>query len=356
MGERVKKIGIVTLSGSFNYGNRLQNYATTRIFEKMGYRAETLKLEQSSRTDRLKARLGNVLFAQTDPAESMTEERRKRFASFDERIPVRAVPRIAPDLADDYEYFAVGSDQVWNPSYMRNPDLFFLRFARRNQRIALAPSIGVDGIPPRRAKEYVRGIGGFDNISVREDSGAKLIRDLTGRDAAVLVDPTLTLSAREWLDVSNDDMTPDHPYVFAYLLGDCSQDQGRFLATMAEKHGADIVRVSDRDRDGELALGPGEFISIVATARHVITDSFHGSVFALLFKRPLTIFRREGGADMFSRLDTLSNKFNLADKIFGNEGFETCRADEYSGFDSRLAREQEAFMRFLDGALNAGMA
>ena len=317
-------VGIVTMVGNFNYGNRLQNYAVSKIYESLGCSVETLDYRGHSLPSAVRHLAADILLPReaTHPEEMMSRERKDSFARFTSLIPTRRVDVPMSDLASQYDLFSVGSDQVWNPNYVDSYRWMFLRFADRRQRIALAPSIGLSSLQSPYARAMIsRGLLGFDYLSVREESGAELIKELTGRDAQVVIDPTLMLTPETWRRVANGRMVPDGEYVLTYLLGDKSESQDKFVGELVSENRASLVRLSDKARKGEIDAGPAEFIALIDGASHVVTDSYHAAVFSILMSTPLTIFKREGRSNLFSRLATLTKKFDLGAAVFGEDCF-----------------------------------
>lgn len=317
-------IGIVTMVGNFNYGNRLQNYAVSKIYEAMGCEVETLNYPGRSFPSALRNTAAGILLPRetTHPEERMSSERKKSFKRFSDLIPTRRVDEPLSKLKGKYDFFSVGSDQVWNPNYVDSYKWMFLEFADRKQRITLAPSIGVSSLSSPYARHMIaRGLRGFDYLSVRELDGAKLIKQMTGQVAQVVIDPTLMLRSDTWLKVADDRMVPDHSYVFTYLLGEKSAEQDDYIKGLLHEQSAIQVSLSDKARDGELDAGPSEFIALIHRASHVVTDSYHAAVFSLLLGTPVTIFRRVGRSNLFSRLATLTKTFGIEGAIFGSNEF-----------------------------------
>lgn len=354
-----RKIGIVTLVGSFNYGNRLQNYAMTRIFQKLGFDVTTLaysgkSLEKHARTFLSLLLKRKLSFGWNASASGIQSSRRAiAFRSFDEFLRIEPIARIDPDLKKRYDFFSVGSDQCWNPRFMSDPYWYFLEFADRDQRIAACPSFGVSSIPRSHMRAYKKGLSGFRSISVRENEGRELVRRIAGKDACVLIDPTLILTAEEWLSVGNDSMLPGRDYAFIYLLGQ-SEETIRDLKRVVEDEYALLpIIISDSDDGSEVPAGPAEFVSLVLHASMVITDSFHASVFSLIFKRSLYIVRRQGAEDMSSRIRTLIDKLDLTEKAcsFGSVAANSVLFG--SDLDARISSERERFYAFLTNTFEA---
>lgn len=349
------KIGIITLPGRFNYGNRLQNYATARVLENMGLKTESLELVRPRFVAQSAIMARKILRRPLPPEETMGRDRLAAFDQFNEKMSLRTVIRSsAISLKGFYDLFVVGSDQVWNPNYMRRKEWwYFLEFADRAQRIALSPSIGLDTLDVEQASVVSRGTSGFDRLSIRESRGAKLIKECSGRDATVICDPTLVLSLEEWRAVADDRLTPTEPYVFTYLLGGARESIARVLDEATDHGRLPVTPLSDRQKPGEPDAGPAEFISLIDNATHVVTDSFHAAVYSSIMQTPLTIVRREGGTSMFSRLEGLAETLGIEHKVYGSPDFDLSRAGDYRGVPEAIERERKKFMDYLEGCLDA---
>ena len=367
------RIGIVTLPGNYNYGNRLQLYANIYLYRSLGHEPEFLEYRIRHNPLARPKRLVKSLFLKdvvANPEMLSTPERLKAFARFNTRIPTRVVGGIESSLQDEYDYFSVGSDQVWNPSYMTDCggtsalhyafhslvdhraeraglDWFFLRFAKPEQRIALAPSIGMDDLSRTQCRYLAKGIYGFDRLSVRESRGAELLKSKFGLDATVLTDPTIAVPYSHWRDISNSEYTPTTPYVFAYLLSKTEESQS-VLDTVTMHGELPVVHLSATQQEDELDVGPAEFIHLVSHAEHVVTDSFHASVFSMLARTPLTIVARSKDSyRMFSRLESLAQMFGLSGHIYGSGLYEPSAAADYEGVDDRIRIERDRFIAYM---------
>ena len=353
-------VGIVTLQGKFNYGNRLQNYAVDQIYRSIGYLPVSLIYDNPKILQKSVFRLTRLFDGgNRSSVESLISiERLEAFNRFNSHLKMANLVSLDSDTIDRYRYFSVGSDQIWRMGRTSLGDEWkFLQFASPEQRIALAPSFGTDGpLSKTQLKRLSRYLCGYSHLSVREESGARFIQEATGRSAEVICDPSLVLTASEWRSVSDNRLTPNEEYVFAYLLG-IESDEVRKTLDIASRHGElPVVTLSDRERDGELPAGPAEFISLVDNASWVVTDSFHGSVFASIFQKPLTIVHRDGGytmyANMFGRLETLSKKLGITHKVYGSPEFDSSRSNDYRGVAEAIDCERMKFMRYLEACLD----
>lgn len=155
--------------------------------------------------------------------------------------------KVKPDLNDRYDYFIAGSDQIWNPAFV-NLKNEFLQFADRNKRVAYAASFGVSEIKPDKVEIVRKGLEGIDYISVREQAGAKIVKDLTGKEVPVLVDPTLLLSAEDWEKIMERPVWyRDEKYILVYFLSKLPDKIRNDIKNLAEKYKLKIIDLMDRE-------------------------------------------------------------------------------------------------------------
>lgn len=374
-----RRVGVITLPGEFNYGNRLQLYAVMSVWRRLGYNPVYLDRQwDDGPLLHPREAIRSLRQSLTGSSNNVRGDgRAAAFRRFAERIPTRSVANISSVNPAEFAYFSTGSDQVWNPHSLMmscdaslprrvyyklvdphelhdNMEWFFLGFAEPGQRITMAPSIGQDVLTGEECSWLRSGVRNFGRLSVRESKGAEIIRSCSGREATVVCDPTLVLGPDEWLSVADDRITPENSYVLSYILGDSSNELDAVLALASRNGEVPIVRLSDRSRPGEPDAGPGEFISLVANASYVVTDSFHASVFACIFERPLTIVRRrgQGNGAMFSRLQSLVSTLGVEDKVYGSPCFDPVSAGDYEGVPDAIGRERQRFMDYLEGCLD----
>ena len=284
----------------------------------------------------------------------MSRERLAAFDRFDSRMLTRRLNRVPDCLVDEYDLFSVGSDQVWNPLFIKGyEDWYFLKFARPEQRVAVAPSIGLSTLTDKQAAVITKGVEGFTSLSIREKRGAELIERLAGVKAEVLCDPTLTVSPEEWRLVSDASLVPESPYIFTYLLGGVGPSASAVLDFASGGGDIPVVHVTDREKPTEPPAGPAELIALIDHASHVVTDSFHAAVFSCLLETPLTIVNREGSVDMFSRLETLTSALGIEDKVYGGSSYDPMLAGRYDVVAEKIVSEHERFETYLNGVLGS---
>ena len=374
--KELLKIGIITLNGYFNYGNRLQNYALQEVIKGLGFEVDTIIKENAKETngkrkitDRIKSLstrslpevISIVEKKYTNKAYKQRINRRTDiFKEFSQKYINETEYAISEDnilegLADQYDFFVVGSDQVWNPHYQKGSSIEFLTFAPQQKRVSYAASFGINSIPDEYVDDYSKWLSEMNHISVREHVGANIVEELTGREVEVVLDPTLLLSKDEWLDIA--EVASDKPkkgYVLTYFLGKVSKERKSYIQKIAKENDLEIINLAQLNEIVSYLSGPSEFIDYINTADIFLTDSFHGAAFSIMLNTPFIVFDREGNSpSMSSRIDTLLGTFKLESRAFNNftnddELFEV----DFSKVPSILEVEKEKAMSYLKTALN----
>ncbi len=227
---------------------------------------------------------------------------------------------IPGDLAGKYDFFITGSDQVWHPYTDIDKNLVFLRFAPKEKRIAYAPSFGIDKIPPEQIDEYKLFLSEIPHLSVREESGKDIIYDLVNLEPEVLVDPTMLITKKQWLSIAKvPDCKPKSKYLLTCFLGEDQPKARELIRKTANEHQLEIMELGREEAELEYLVDPSEFIDCVSSAELIFTDSFHASVFSILFEKPFVVFEKEQRAKTtVSRIHTLLAKFGLESREFKN--------------------------------------
>ena len=345
----MKKIAIITIIDFKNYGNRLQNYATTRIFEKIGYRAETINVIENDRVFIYNLRLiKRFIWDFLGIRKSSDKIPFRRFTKKHINNKITTIDYVySEQFQKRYDYVALGGDQIWGP-YMQTYGRLGYRFGDMlppDRRITMCPSFGGTKIADEDKGYFKKYLSELKNISIREESGAKLIKEITGKDATVVVDPVMALTVDEWKKVFNTKKYSKDDYVLCCFLG----GEDDFIKTKVNEiaNGKEVKKVcSDTKESNE---GPSGFLSLIYNAKAICTDSFHCAAFSVLFKKPLIVFDRINiDKSQNTRLLNLLNKFNLdlrhIDKLKETEYY-NCN---YNTTDSILEKERKIFYDFLE--------
>lgn len=348
------KIGIITINDNNNYGNRLQNYALQSYLKKMGADCNTLNNSPYTNTkDKYILRKIKKIFK--GETYSKNKNRKNSFKNFNAYISFekKNISVYSTDL--DYDYYIVGSDQVWNPQIGRCREIDLLYFCDGMKRISYAASFGVSDISLKEKQNLKIELVKFKNISVREDVGKKIVEETTGRnDVEVLIDPTMLLTAEEWDQVSKKPkMLKKDRYILNYFLGNLSEDKKQEIERIAKENDCEIINILDK-KSSFYECGPSEFLWLEKNAFLICTDSFHSSVFAILYNRPFIIFDRdqEGLISMNSRLETLISKFKLNGRKFEGKITNKNLEHNYTEAYAILKEERTKSKVFLEKALD----
>lgn len=351
----MKKIGIVTINDYDNYGNRLQNYATQEVLKKMGYSPLTLKNHNILNTkNKFIIRIPKFVILRLKEILKYNRKRYKKFKNFNSYID-KTKFWITPysKINDKYDFFVVGSDQVWKPTYGRMRDVDFLCFAKPEKRIAYSASFGIDELPDEKKEFAKKYLNSFKKISVREESGRRIVEELTSRkDVELLIDPTMMLNANEWDKVSKKpEQLCNEKYILNYFLGTISESRKREIERIAKKYDCKIINILDRN-DPFYETGPSEFLYLEKNAFLICTDSFHASVFSIIYNRPFIVFEREDNkVNMNSRIETLLTKFKLEKHRFVDRIEDSVFMENYAEAEEVLKYEKTKAEKFLKDSL-----
>lgn len=351
-GYNLKKVAIITIQ-SINFGNRLQNYALQETIKSLGYDVYTIRRERRQFNFKV------LLEILKDWARIVLGTRKGLYLRFNhDRIQFGKQYALANEveqgLGAEYDLFVTGSDQVWNPHYgylVGTSDL--LCFAEKCQKVSYAASFGVDSIPLEKKRYYEKALEDFKAISVREKTGAEIIRDLTGIDATVTLDPTLLLKKSQYQEIEKQPShVPQGKYILIYLLGGKSDLFIKYIRTNPNMNGIEYFDILQSDASGrDIAMGPSEFIYMIDHSEMVLTDSFHATVFATIFHKPVRTFPREG-IDMSTRIITLASTLGLESNFTADGEFFIDYNVNYELIERYLNEEREKSIAFLKNALN----
>lgn len=351
-----KKIGIITLqSYTPNYGNRLQNYAVQEVYTKLGYIPETLFYNKNYNTFKqyIKSAIKVLSFGKIKrSADSIyTLKKRQAFGKFNDKYINYAIVSKISDVEKNYDFFSVGSDQVWNPKWLseRLKERFFLDFKAENKKLAFSASFGVDAIS--YDQKIVDCLKDFKAISVREEAGAKIINDLTGEKATVLVDPTMLLSQEEWRKIAKKPKNAkEDEFILTYFLSPkCNEACEKLEEIRKDKEVYELL--DPKDKIAGMA-DPSEFLWLFDHADIILTDSFHACIFSFLFDKPFIVFDRNwNGGNMNSRLETLLSKLGVERKYIHSGLENDIWEHDYREGNRQLKLEREYAVKFLKEAL-----
>lgn len=360
----MKKLGIVTISYGHNYGNKLQNYAMQEIYKNYGLNVKTIKfIPHISFSKKIKGKILNLNIKSIknkflklinyNNCKNITELRIKNFSNFDKRISFTK-PYYENNYKElinsDFDIFSVGSDQVWNPYFIDFSRYYLLNFIDK-KKIAYAPSFGVSNIPVNLEGLFKNSLSKFSSLSCREESGSSIIKKLLNKNVDTVLDPTLLLDSSDWDKVTTiPNNLKNKKYVLLYFLGNISRQNMKKINEYAKNNGFEIINILDKFSTN-YSYGPSEFIGIIKSANAVFTDSFHATVFSIIYKKPFLVFpRKDKQKSMSSRIDNLLNKFELTDRKYIDD-FDKLNNVDYENAFKILSKEIEKSKNYIKKSL-----
>lgn len=382
------RVGLCTCYVTRNYGSMLQALASELAIRQLGHDVEMVRyikdytlLQKAKQVPRvlnggnirnLRRRLERRRMSALYPEIAARRSKRdtvfdcfceRNFRSLSEEFVGFEALR---EGSKRYGAVVAGSDQLWLPAGL--PTNFYnLQFAAEGvRRVSYATSFGVSAIPwyqRGRTADYLRKI---EHLSVREESGAQICREISGVEAKVVVDPTLLLTAGEWERALEDTRPVEEGYIFCYILGDnprCREQANALAACtglpiVTIPHLDDILPSDEGFGDHALYdVDPAGFVGLIRHAEYVLTDSFHGTVFSTLnHKRFQTFYRfaQSDGQSRNSRVDSLLGRLHLESRLNCEGGVAVDAIDEPIDFDEvdeMLAAWRTDSWQFLEEAL-----
>lgn len=344
------KAGIITITTGENYGNRLQNYAVQELLKKNGIVAETIHKTKYAFDAEMPSYIRKLKLKRFLRYHLTKEEaRRLNFYRFTKRYIDRSkyvIRENAPQgLNEAYDVFVAGSDQVWNPYLEYCTEENFLTFADSQKKVSLAASMAVSEIPEEKKEDFRKWISDFWLLSVREEQSIRLIEELCERKPQLLADPTFALSAGEWRQIEKPVNVKEKKYILLYFLGTYTDEYRTFVEGVAEKNGLDVLELQ---KEETFELAPDEFLYLIRNAALVCTDSFHGSVFSLIFHTDFVVFSRvEKFASMRSRLQTLLSVFGMENREWPKVEPDGIFSTDFSQVDEVIRKEQGKLKEFV---------
>lgn len=371
------KIGIITILKVDNYGADLQAYATQAILNKMGYDAEIIdylfyKHHHHKKTSlsrpvfkmSLKKRIREFLYPIIEKYRNRNNLSRvvrdDKYRDFENNnISFSQTYDSIESLYSaemDYDIYISGSDQIWNPGIYSSLKPYFLDFAPNDKtKIAYASSFGVQSLLPEMKKVYREALTKFKHIGVRELSAVEILRDI-GIKANHVLDPTLLLDCSDWRSVATKvDNLPDS-YVLLYEITP-SPEINEIGRKIAMERGMKVVKIckNTSSDSNELAIsdaGPGQFIYLFDHASFVVTNSFHGTAFAINFQKQFLVVTPQRKNNN-SRQQSLLKLFDISDRIISDSSdIKSAITIDFQKVNAILDAEREKSINFLKTAIN----
>lgn len=329
------KIGILTWLHNYNYGSMLQAYALKEFLMMNNYDVKNIDYYPSI-TEKLKNFMKNrnsshFIFEKINNMK-MEKEFSKNvklrndvfdiFLSENFILTNRINKNKELKFLENFDKYICGSDQIWSPNLFN--ENFYFSFIENKDKISYAPSFGVSIIESKsKEKKITKLLNDFKHISVRENSGKKILNNLGFNDVEVVLDPVFLLSEDKWLKlIKKANISYDKKFICCYFLS-FNQDYFDKISNFAIEKNLEIIWIySDymsykinKSLDG---IGPSEWLWLIYNCEYVMTDSFHATVFATIFKKKFYCFKRfsdNSKKSQNSRLYNILSLLNLEDRM-----------------------------------------
>ena len=365
-------INIVTITGESNYGNSLQNYAVIKTLESLGNNVFTLKTQYEPRftvfsRNNLKQYI-KVLFKRSN---YFCFIRKFKFHIFSNKYLNKTkyvVNENKPELSKKCDLLVFGSDQIWNFTWggrlCEGIDFYSGGFAPDIPKIAYSASIGASYIPDEKKEKFSQNLSGFKCISVREEQAKDILSELIDNKTTVTIDPTIMLSKNDWDKIAKKPsyINKNEKFILTYFLGEKSNEVKDYIKEFSEKNSFRIINLYNEYEDynniasvNDYCVDPREYIWLIKHSQIVFTDSFHGSVFSIIFHKNFRCFQRSKNIEsMSSRMDTLFSTMKTSDWCNGdvNETFESLTKYDYKDVDTIIKEKRDFAKSYLKYALS----
>ncbi len=353
MNKNMKKVGIITIISN-NLGNRLQNYALQEILSKLGMECSTIPMKSGyGHIPKSKLHIKSFLSFLFIKYNNVTWDK------FNQNIiwESKNVNDLSTEEINKFDYFIAGSDQIWNPLFKFNSSREFLVFAKSSQKVAYSASIGLEELPNNVEEKYAKYLHDFKAISVREDAAAQIIQQILGINCPVLIDPTMLINTDKWISISKKPkINIKEKFAVMYVLGIEKEGLKAYITEDSKRRNIKVIDIVEYNMQNNYAIGPSEFIYLISHCDYIYTDSFHGTIFSILFHKDFLVFERpeeKGYGKMSSRIDTLLNKFELNERklIPAKQLKFIISSIKYSNVDILLEVERKKAINYLQNAL-----
>lgn len=392
-GAIMKKVGIVSCYFHHNYGSMLQAFATQRVINELGFECENINIagiKEDMDRSKMKFYLKRIYDIQVLKGTIIRivkkvlyrkvlrktfgeklDQRKKAFEQFiDKHFIISEYfgsrEKLSNKCESIYSDIVLGSDQLWLPSNIE-ADYYTLSWVPDQiNKVSYATSFGTSFLPKKQVSTAKKFLSRINHLSVRESSGIDMITEYTSIKAKLVCDPTLLFTSNQWREIHDDLPIINEEYILCYFLGNNIEDR-KFAERLKNSTGYKIVAILHLDEYikyddtySDIApfnIGPSELLNLISNAKYVVTDSFHGTCFSILYKKEFFTSRRvrkKGLLDTNSRIDSLFSILDIEGRlILGNENIADCINNKlnYVSIHNKLEAFRKESLNFLKDAL-----
>lgn len=349
------KVGILTFPNSPSFGAALQMRGLYRALQLLGCEVEVINYRNKYMSEKRHIRKENPV--KNIAICILDHSGKKSFHDFEKQLKLfpKKIINETDDLkqiADRYDFLICGSDQVWNPNITGEDLNYFFSFCKNDsKKISYAASFGVDALNENFAQAVTRELKRFKSISVREERGAQIVYELLNTNCTTVLDPTMLIEQDEWRSCEKEIRRLPTNYIAKFIFN-YEKNVERKIDELAKKTGLPVVTVGgtaiSKLKKGFYtgSIGPSEWLYVLDHANYIVTDSFHGAAFSIIFHKNLLVSM---ASSTNSRLRTLLHTFELDNRTIGT----VLPEDEidYNIVQEKIMEKREESLKFLRNAI-----
>lgn len=366
----MKKIGIITFHNSYNCGSMLESYAIQKYLQKQKLENEIIDFSNNGQKEiysilfknsSIKNIIKNILLFPWKNRIKLNNSHYEQFKNKNFELSDKKYSE-NNEIEDNYSIVIAGSDQIWNITIADSDDAYFLPWVTQAKKVAYAPSFGAKNIlkysnNPEKYKKY---ISSFDALSVREKNGKKWIKNLTGKDAELLIDPTLLLSQDDYDKIEDNSCTPKGDYIFFYSPS-FDSEICNFISKISRKYDLPVITWSTKSYavKGIYRYGfrlpkyesPAVYLSLIKNAKLVFTTSFHGTIFSTIYKKNFYTIKNGGMYGDDDRVKTLLESIKLEERLIPydfDSNYDYLKNVNYDNYSRELSKLQANAERYIN--------
>lgn len=372
----MKKIGLITFHASHNCGSMLQTYALQNKLSEYGQvriinfsnKGQQELYNPYYKCNNLKNIIKNLLIIPKWKRIKKIDNSYRKFIDSNFNLTENFYEKLE-ELDEEklgFDEYVCGSDQIWNITIKDGDDTYFLPFVKKHKKIAYAPSFGAKN-PKKYTNNiefYKNAIKDFDFLSVRENNGQKWIKDLTGLNAEVVLDPTLIVNKEIYENIEQKINTPQK-YIFYYAPG-YMKDLNEFVYKISKRYKLPVIVFNSKQfyvkRLWKYGFqlpedeNPGTYLYLMKNAELIFTTSFHGTIFSSIYKKKFWILKNGGMYGDDDRVKTLINQVKIEDRLIepkSVDDFDFFKDIDYKIYDIELEKLKNKSNKYLKEAIES---
>lgn len=354
------KIGILTFQNTLNYGAILQEYALNKVLneqcecEVIDYKCNCVEERERVKSfSEIKSLKGKIKYIFLNKKIRIKRDKVKKFVLENVKVSENIYHR--EDISESQKYYdayIVGSDQVWNYNLTGSDMTYLLDFASEEKgKYSYAASFGLSELQKHK-EVYKNNLNKFDAISVREEAGKKIVDEISNKKAIITLDPTFLLTKQEWQKLIRSNKKRNKKYVVLYQMQE-SDILLKYAINFAKQRDCELINLNPFFKDifktkTYIQGGPDEWLEFIQNSEAVITNSFHGLSFCIIFQKDFIVEVPDNKNKTSSRLKNLLDMFQLNNRDLTSNNFNIEEAIDWQEINKKLVLEREKSINYLE--------